>query len=73
VSNLFNRGVVVSKFVMESEVASGLAFNQADLYAGLLDFQQLFVQQRLLTDPRFLMANGFQAPRSARIMIKWTF
>jgi hypothetical protein len=73
VSNLFNRGVVVSTFVVESEVGSGLTFNQADLYAGLLNFQQLFVQQKLLTDPRFLMANGYQPPRSARVMIKWTF
>jgi len=73
VSNLFNRGVVVSTFVVESEVGSGLTFNEADLYAGRLDFQQLFAQQKVLRDPRFLMANGYQPPRSARIMFKWSF
>jgi hypothetical protein len=73
VSNLFNQDTVVSKFVMESETGAGLTFNEADLYAGRLDFEQLFVQQRVLRDPRFLMANGYQPPRSARIMLKWTF
>jgi hypothetical protein len=73
VSNVFNRGVVVSKYVTESEVGAGLTFNEADLYAGRLDFQQLMAQQNMLKDPRFLMANGYQAPRSARVMIKWSF
>jgi hypothetical protein len=73
VSNLFNQDTVVSKFVVESETGAGLTFNEADLYAGRLDFEQLLVQQRILRDPRFLMANGYQPPRSARIMIKWTF
>jgi hypothetical protein len=73
VSNLFNQGTVVSKFVMESETGAGLTFDEADLYAGRLDFEPLFVQQRVRRDARFLMANGYQTPRSARIMIKWTF
>ena len=73
VSNLFNQDTVVSKFVTETETGAGLVFNEADLYAGRLDFQQLFVQQKVLRDPRFLMANGYQPPRSARIMLKWTF
>lgn len=73
VMNLFNQDTVVSKFVGETEVAAGLMFDEADLYAGRLDFQQLMAQQQVLKDPRFLMANGYQPPRSARIMIKWTF
>ena len=73
VMNLFNQGTVNSKFVMETETGAGITFSEADLYAGRLDFQQLMVQQKVLRDPRFLMANGYQPPRSARIMIKWTF
>jgi hypothetical protein len=73
VGNLFNQGTVVSKFVTESESGAGLTFSEADLYAGRLDFQQLFAQQKVLRDPRFLMANGYQPPRNARIMIKWSF
>jgi hypothetical protein len=73
VSNLFNQDTVASKFIGESEPGAGLTFNEADLYAGILDFQQLFVQQKVRRDARFLMANGYQPPRSARIMIKWTF
>jgi hypothetical protein len=73
VQNLFNQDTVISKFVTETETGAGITFNEADLYAGRLDFQQLMVQQKVLKDPRFLMANGYQPPRSARIMIKWTF
>jgi hypothetical protein len=73
VSNLFNQDTVVSKFVTETETGAGITFNEADLYAGRLEFQQLMAQQNVLKDPRFLMANGYQAPRGARIMIKWTF
>jgi hypothetical protein len=73
VQNLFNQGTVISKFVTETEAGAGITFNEADLYAGRLNFQQLMAQQNVLKDPRFLMANGYQPPRSARIMIKWTF
>jgi len=73
VSNLFDQDTMVSKFVTETETGAGLTFNEADLYAGRLDFEQLFIQQRVLRDPRFLMANGYQPPQSARIMLKWTF
>jgi hypothetical protein len=73
VSNLFNQDTVASKFIGESEAGAALTFNEADLYAGTLDFQQLFVQQNVRRDARFLMANGYQPPRSARVMIKWTF
>jgi hypothetical protein len=72
-SNLFNQGTVISRFVMETETGAGLTMTEADFYAGRLNFQQLFAQQNVLRDARFLMPNGYQAPRSARIMIKWSF
>jgi len=73
VSNLFNRGTVISRFAGETEQAAGLAISEADLYAGRLDFQRLLAEQNVLRDPRFLMANGYQAPRTARLMVKWSF
>jgi len=63
----------VSKYIGETEQGTPLTFNEADLYAGRLDFQQLMVQQGIRKDARFLMANGYQPSRSARVMIKWTF
>jgi hypothetical protein len=74
VSNLFNQDTAVSQYIGETEQGTGgLTFNEADLYAGRLDFQQLMVQQGIRKDARFLMANGYQPSRSARVMIKWTF
>jgi hypothetical protein len=73
VSNVFDQDAVISKFVTETERGAGLAIGEADLYAGRLDFEQAFTQQNVLRDPRFLMADGYQAPRTARIMVKWSF
>jgi hypothetical protein len=73
VSNLFNQDTVVSKFITETEPGAGLTINEADLYAGRLDFQQLVTEQNVRRDARFLMANGFQAPRTARVMVGWSF
>lgn len=72
VSNLFNQDTVISKFIGENESA-GLVIDEADLYAGRLDFQQLMADQHILKDARFLMANGFQAPRTARVLVAWSF
>ena len=73
VSNLFNQDTATSKFVVETEPGAGLVIDEADLYAGRLDFQQLFAQQHVLKDPRFLMTNDYQAPRTARVMVRWSF
>jgi hypothetical protein len=73
VGNVFNQSAVISKWVLESDVAAGLSITEADFYAGKLNFQQLFAQQNVPKDPRFLMPNGYQAPRSARVMIRWSF
>jgi hypothetical protein len=72
VANLFNQDAVISKYPRETE-AVALDFNEADLYAGRLDFAQIFTQQNVPRDSRFLMANAFQASRSARVTVKWSF
>jgi len=73
VSNLFNQDTVISRFIVETEPAAALVIDEDALYAGLLDFTQLFAQQGVGRDARFLMDNGYQAPRSARVMVKWSF
>ena len=73
VANLFNQGTVTSKFVTETEAGAALAFDEADLYAGRLDFEQLFAEQGVRRDARFLMVNAYQAPRTVRVMVKWSF
>ncbi|MBP1606661.1 MAG: hypothetical protein H6Q08_2035, partial [Acidobacteria bacterium] len=29
--------------------------------------------QKVLKDPRFLLPNAFQGPRTARLMVRWSF
>jgi outer membrane receptor protein involved in Fe transport len=72
VTNLFDQDAVTSKYSTETELVP-LDFKEADLYAGRLDFAQLFTQQHTPRDPRFLMDNAYQAPRTARVFVKWIF
>jgi hypothetical protein len=70
-SNLFNQSTVISKYVNQTDDA--LAINEADFYAGKLDFEKLIVEQKLLLDPGFMKDRYFQAPLSIRLMVKFTF
>jgi hypothetical protein len=72
VFNLFNQDVATSKFSTFQRTTS-VTLNESDLYAGRLDFQQLIQQQAIEQDPRFLQANGFQAPIAARFGVKFLF
>ncbi|MGB2717940.1 MAG: carboxypeptidase regulatory-like domain-containing protein [Vicinamibacterales bacterium] len=72
VFNLFNQDTATSKFSTFQRTTS-LTLNEADLYAGRLDFQQLIQQQAIEQDPRFLQANGFQAPIAARFGVRFVF
>ncbi len=73
VINLFNEDTVIARFSLETEPGAGLAIDEAALYAGRLDFKRMYAEQQVLRDPRFLMPRDFQAPRTARIMLKWSF
>ncbi len=73
VANLFDRATVISRFPRETEPGAALEMSESDLYAGRLDFRQLAAEQGVRTDARFLLADAYQAPRTARIMLKWTF
>jgi hypothetical protein len=73
ISNLFDQKTVISTFPRENETGTGLVLNESDLYAGRLDFRHLLAEQLVTPDARFLLADAYQGPRTARIMVKWTF
>jgi hypothetical protein len=72
VLNLFNQDTAVSKYSTQQRTTS-VSLSEADFYAGRLDFQQLIQAQAIEINPRFLQANGFQVPISARIGVKFLF
>jgi hypothetical protein len=47
--------------------------DEADLYAGRLNFAQLMAEQHVVKDPRFLMPQAYQAPRTIKLMARLTF
>jgi hypothetical protein len=71
VTNLFDQDTVVSKFKTETE--SGLELDEGAYYAGQVDVEALTTHQGVPRDPRFLMPDAFQAPRTIRLMVKWSF
>jgi hypothetical protein len=71
VTNLFDQDTVISKFKDETE--SGLELDEGAYYAGQVDVEALTTQQGVPRDPRFLMPDAFQAPRTIRLMAKWSF
>jgi hypothetical protein len=73
VTNLFDQATVISVFPTETDTGAGIVLDEADFYAGRLDFAQLMAEQRVLKDPRFLMAQAYQAPRSMKVMLRLMF
>jgi len=73
VANLFNQGATVSEFPVENEAGSGIVVSMDDFFAGRFDVEQAMAAQKINTDARFLLANAFQEPRTARIMLRWIF
>jgi hypothetical protein len=72
VLNLFNQDTANSRFSTYQKTTS-LTFNEADFYAGRVDFENLIAAQGIVKDPRFLMDNGFQAPIQARFGLNFRF
>jgi hypothetical protein len=81
VLNLFNQRAVINK--NDSVGRSGAIplgpgyYTEAAFYAGQLNFDQLIQKSiasgALTPDPRFLMANAYQAPTVARFGVKFAF
>ena len=72
VFNVFNQEAAVSKFSTYQRTTS-ISLDEAALYRGELDFNQLISQQAIEQDPRFLQNNGFQAPIAARFGVRFIF
>jgi hypothetical protein len=72
VLNLFNQDTVTSKYSTYHYV-SGVRPDEAAFYAGTQTLAQLIQSQGVRQDPRFLQANGFQAPIQARVGVKFIF
>ncbi len=72
VLNLFNQQAATSKYSTYQKV-NGVDFDEADFYAGRLDFDQLIAEQGVAQDPRFLQDNFYQAPIVARFGVKFLF
>jgi hypothetical protein len=82
VQNLLNQSTATSKFVTQLRSGNGLTFDQGAFYGGNVNFEQLIAANAAaaqaagrasFTDPRFLMANDFQAPILARFGVKFMF
>jgi outer membrane receptor protein involved in Fe transport len=72
VLNLFDQRAGVSK-ASTYQKTDGISFDEADFYAGKLNFEQLIQAQGIKINPQFLKYNGYQAPLAARFGVKFLF
>jgi hypothetical protein len=72
VLNLFDQRAGVSK-ASTYQKTDGISFDEADFYAGKLNFEQLIQDQGIKINPQFLKYNGYQAPLAARFGVKFLF
>ena len=70
VLNLFDEDTVTS--VLSAETRDVIAIGNDDFFDGF-DVQALIAQQGSRRDPRFLQADGFQAPRTVRLLARLSF
>jgi len=68
--NLFHQETVTSVF--SAETRDIIAISNDDFFAGF-DVQGLVEAQKTRRDPRFLQADGFQAPRTVRLLARLNF
>ncbi len=72
VINLFDQSASIGQW-QTYQLTNGINFNQADLFAGRLNFDQLIQQQGVMQDPRFLQDSWYQFPIAARFGLKFIF
>jgi hypothetical protein len=73
VTNLFDQAAVMSAFPGETEQGYAIDVSEDDFFAGRFDVTQSMAAQGISTDARFLMPYAYQAPRTARVMLRWIF
>ena len=73
VINLVNQGTATDYYPNELYGGQAIAVDEVEFYARGVDTQALIAEQGLVRDARFLMASGYQAPRSIRLGVKLGF
>jgi hypothetical protein len=73
VLNLFNQAQGVSRYSVETDQGAEVIIEQADYYAGRADVAAAIDEQQVARDPRFLQYESFQAPITARVMVRFSF
>jgi hypothetical protein len=81
IQNLFNQATEISKFTTQLGSGNGISFNEAAFYRGQVSFPALVSAASAavrpgsptFTDPRFLLANDYQAPIMVRLGVKLIF
>jgi outer membrane receptor protein involved in Fe transport len=73
VLNLFDQKAASSVYVLQTAAGQGLNIDEPAFFAGNLNFQTLLTSQGVVIDPRFLQANSFQSPITARVGVKFIF
>jgi hypothetical protein len=72
VFNAFNQGAPTDAWRDELFGGQAIYTTEADFFQGF-DTQQLIAEQDLARDPRFLLDSAFQAPRTIRLAIRFSF
>jgi hypothetical protein len=72
VFNIFNQDAVISKY-STYQATNGVVPNEALFYTGQQTLESLITSSNVRRDPRFLQANGFQAPINARFGVTFRF
>jgi hypothetical protein len=73
VINLLNQGTATDYYPNELYRGQAITVDEAEFYTRGVDTQALIAEQGLVRDARFLMASGYQAPRSIRLGVKLGF
>jgi hypothetical protein len=73
VINLLNQGTATNYFPHELYWGQAITVDEVEFYTRGVDTQALIAQQELVRDARFLLASGFQTPRSIRLGVKVGF
>ncbi len=70
--NLLDQATATNYWQRELFAGQSVSVDETTFYGGI-DTQALIAQQRLARDARFLMDNGYQAPRTIRLGVKLGF
>jgi hypothetical protein len=73
VTNLFDQDTVISKYITRNEAGTAVDVTEDQFFAGQFDVDQAMAAQGINEDARFLLSDAYQAPRTARVMLKWSF